>query len=670
MATTLLHIIAFSVFAIAPDSISANQLQSELHQETGYHLYSDLTESFNKIPKSENSVDSLITLGFETRDKDSGLSFQSARQAQTIAEEIGYRAGLASAYNLLGSKYQDFGDLELAHTYYIKSMRIEEELGNDRGIASALNNISLIYLEQEEYEIAAKYLKESINTWTSINDEEESLISTNNLGVIHRRQGNYTKALDYFWETSKRAILQEEPDSLSHIIATLNIGNTYRNMGELNRAKIHLHTALNYLSRHDLTSHIIFTNIKLGQLYQDFNDPGKALEYTNSALKLAERERMRDSIKEAHELLAEIYEGLDNYALAYHHFQLFHQHADTLSSMQRGEKISELRTRFNIEQKDREIVLLNKEAELQEANLIKMNQLKSFLIAVAVILFIVSSLLFSSNRIRKRNNENLEEKQREIEEKNRELLALNAEKDEFMSIAAHDLRNPLSSINLAVDMINSDENFNRKTVSEYTELIKISSNRMISLINDVLKIHATDDSEINKTGKIIEINSLINESLQHFNEPARSKKIRINTVLNPSIDPVKGDPDNILRILDNLISNAIKFSSKNTTVVISTRQAGPNVQISVRDQGPGISKKDQKNLFTKFSKLHNKPTGNESSTGLGLYIVKKICASLNGSIKCESDEGCGTTFIVELPSASGNNPTQKPPLRKKRYTAG
>lgn len=671
MVLTLLYLFTLSSLSHSDESVRTNQNAAEDSQEkTGYYLYNELTEAFGRIPKTEDSVDSLLTIGFDNRDKDSGLSFQSARQARTIAEEIDYKEGLARAFNLLGSKYLDFGDHELAHTFYLNAMRIEEDLGNPGGIASALNNISLIYVEQENYETAANYLEESIHTWKSINDKHKSLISTNNLGVIHRRQGNYVKALDYFWDTSKRALLQEEPDSLSYIVATLNIGNTYRNMGKLNRAKIHLHTALEYLEHKELTSHIIFTNIVLGKLYSELSDPDNALMYAKAGLQLAGRERMREKIKEAHELMAEIYEGLHNYALAYKHFQLFHQISDSLLSMQRSEKISELQTRFDIEQKDREIEILNKEAELKEANLLKMSQLRSFLIAGVVILFIVSSLLFSSNRTRRRNNKNLEEKQKQIEDKNRMLSTLNEEKDEFMSIAAHDLRNPLSSINLAVDMINSDETIGPSTIKEYTELIKISSNRMITLINDVLKIHTTTASESKNSKAIVEINPLIDESLQHFNEPARSKNIRINTVFSHKLPQAIGDPDNILRILDNLISNAIKYSPKNTTVIISTRQSEGSVRITVRDQGPGISLKDQKKLFGKFSKLNNKPTGNESSTGLGLYIVKKICSTLNGSVRCESEPGCGATFIVDLPSASDNSISQKKPSQHNKYAVG
>ncbi|WP_340103193.1 sensor histidine kinase [Rhodohalobacter sp. 8-1] len=654
-----------------PKQASGEQSGLEIQEDQkDYFLYDSSRDSFNKFPKTEEAVDSLLSIGFDFLNKDSGISFRAARQAETLADEIQYETGLAGVYNLLGSNYLDFGDHEMANTYYLKALRIEEELGNERGIASALNNLSLIYVEQEDYETAAKYLEESIEAWKSLDDEQESLISTNNLGVIHRRQGNYEKALDYFWETSKRAILRTDPDSLSYIIATLNIGNTYRNMDDFKRAKIHLDTALDYLKRHEQSNHMIFTYIVLGNLYNDINQPEKAINYTTKGLQLAESEGMREKTKEAHQLLATIYEGLDNYALAFHHFQLFHEHSDTLQSMQRGEKISELQSRFDVEQKDREIEILNKEAELREANLMKMDQLRSFLIAGVIVLFIIIALLYSSNRTRKRNNRNLEEKQRQIEENNKKLSALNAEKDEFMSIAAHDLRNPLSSINLAVDMINSEEQLDQQTVREYTELIKISSSRMITLINDVLKIHTIDAYDKTESGAVLEINSLVEESLLHFREPARTKNIQIKSVLNRTLDPLIGDSDNVLRIMDNLISNAIKYSPCNTSVIISTKQAGSNVQITIRDQGPGISPADQKKLFSKFSKLSNKPTGNESSTGLGLYIVKKICTTMNGSVRCESEPGCGATFIVELPTSKNNRASLNKPIRRKKRTAG
>lgn len=671
MSKTQKHLLAFLLATLIPVYAATGQSSVNPEQtEKSTFLFNDISDSFQKLPLTEQAVDSLLSIGYDHLNRDSGIAFQSARHAETIADKIEYRDGLAGAYSLLGNNYLDFGDHEMASTYYLKGLRLEEELGNDRGIASALNNLSLIYVEQEDYDTAAEYLEESIKTWRSLNEEYQSLISTNNLGVIHRRQGNYKKALDYFWETSKQAILADEPDSLSYIIATLNIGNTYRNMKDFSRAKIHLDTALEYLKRHSMTSHMIFTYIAMGNLHYDTGRFQDAIEYTNEGLRLAESEGMREKIKEGHQLMASIYESQDEYALAFHHFKLFHLHTDTLQSMQRGEKISELQSRFNVEQKDREIEILSKEAELREANLLKMNQLKSFLIAGVVVLFIIIALLYNSNRTRKLNNRSLEKQRRQIEEKNKELSDLNTEKDEFLSIAAHDLRNPLSSINLAVDMIDSEEEPDRKTIREYTELIRISSNRMIALINDVLKIHTIGADTHKNLTSLTDINPLVEESLQHFFEPARSKNIHLKTVLNRTINPLIGNPDNILRILDNLISNAIKYSPKDSSVIISTNQKDGNIQISIRDQGPGISPDEQDKLFKKFSKLSNKPTGNESSTGLGLYIVKKICGTMNGIVRCESEPGCGSTFIVEFPAVKTHTATARRPGNKRRATMG
>lgn len=655
MVLTLLLYTAFlstTVDTALADTSGISDLNQEEGLENAYFLYDHESEHFTKIPKTEESVDSLLTLGYENRDRDSGLSFNVVRQALTIANEIQYGEGLAGAHNLIGNKYLDFGDQELAHQHFLRALKIEQEFDNPEGIASVLNNISLIYVEQELYEKAAQYLEDSIEIWKNEGLPEQAFIGTNNLGVIHRRQGNYEKALDYFWDTSKRAILEEETDSLSYIIATLNIGNTYRNIGEFKRAKIHLLSSIDYFRRHNLTSHIIFTSIVLGKLYRDEGSYDKALAYTDEGLQLATEEGIREKIKEAHNLFSSIYEIQGNDKLAFHHFRLFHQHSDTLQEMQRGERINDIQARFEVEQKDREIAILSKESELQEANLAQMNQLRTFLVTGVVVLFFIIGLLVNSNRIRKRNNHILQEKQREIEDKNKKLSVLNSEKDEFMSIAAHDLRNPLSSINLAVDLIDTEENMDRTTLSEYTELIRISSKRMLSLINDVLKIHSIDQADAKKLQTEVDANSIIDEALQHFKEPASSKQIRIHTVLESSIDRVKADKENLLRILDNLISNAIKYSQMNTTVIISTKQHGESIRISIRDQGQGISKAEQKKLFGKFTKLSSKPTGNETSTGLGLYIVKKICNKLHGRVWCESEPGCGATFIVELPIAN------------------
>lgn len=646
-----------------PDKAFAYSKQSD----QPYYLYENTNNAFEKIPRSKASVDSLLQISSDQRDRDSGLSFNMARQALTIAEEISYEEGAAEAYNLIGIKYLDFGDHEMAHLHYLKAMEIEERLENHEAIAHLYNNLAQIFIEQGKHDDGVAYLEKSIEVWNSINEEGQVLSSTNNLGVIHRRQGNYNLALDLFWESANQSLNQEEPDSVLYIISTLNIGNTYRNKGDFQRAKIHLNAAREYIEKHNYLSHLIFTDIVLGELYKDIGQHAKALEYASLALGNALNEGYRDNIRDAHLLISEIHEELGNVDLAFQQYKLYHQMNDTLQTMQRGERIDAMQSRFDVEQRDREIDILNKEAALQQAKIGQQQQFRSFLISGLFLLLVIVGLLYRANVQKRRNNVQLKESRNEIEKQNESLSKLNREKDEFLSIAAHDLRNPLSSINMAVDLINDDSGIDKETLHEYSELIKVSSKRMLNLINSLLDIQSISEQPNTAPVQKLNANQLVEESVRHFIRPAESKGIYLKTILSEEKTILTGDSDNVLRIFDNLISNAIKYSPKGTTILVSTRMKAGSVQISVSDQGPGINKADQKKLFGKFAKLSNKPTGAESSSGLGLYIVKKITESMGGKVWCESEVGAGSVFYVELPAHRPE--ISLPPVKKKKKKA-
>jgi two-component system sensor histidine kinase/response regulator len=120
----------------------------------------------------------------------------------------------------------------------------------------------------------------------------------------------------------------------------------------------------------------------------------------------------------------------------------------------------------------------------------------------------------------------------------------------------------------------------------------------------------------------------------------------------------RGDRAAILQILDNLISNALKYSPPKTTVHVHTLPEREHVVVSVRDEGPGINEEDQKKLFQKFSRLSARPTGGESSTGLGLAIVKRLAEAMSGTVQCHSVPGSGATFSLRLPAWSEEEPEE------------
>ena len=152
--------------------------------------------------------------------------------------------------------------------------------------------------------------------------------------------------------------------------------------------------------------------------------------------------------------------------------------------------------------------------------------------------------------------------------------------------------------------------------------------------------------------EIIDIKAITNDVVEYYLMKAKEKNIDIQYESDGEKITVFSDPVASKQIIDNLISNAVKFAPHKTTVAVSLQQTGTLVQFSVKDEGPGLSDKDKESLFKRFSKLTAKPTGGEHSTGLGLSIVKKLVDKLQGRVWCESELGMGAKFIVELPRFS------------------
>jgi two-component system, sensor histidine kinase LadS len=281
--------------------------------------------------------------------------------------------------------------------------------------------------------------------------------------------------------------------------------------------------------------------------------------------------------------------------------------------------------------------------------------------------------LEESNREIQRQLSILDEQSREIEianttlqEKNIQLEDLNREKNEFLGIAAHDLKNPLSSITLSASIVLSYRSkITEEQLQERLETILVTSGRMMEIIKNLLDVNAIETGQFAFTIENINVNEIARQILSEYHDRAAAKSIQLFYENNALQTFVMGDKTALTEVLENLISNALKYSPSDKRVYVqianteSTNDQStnapmpntltPNVRISVRDEGPGLSDDDKKKLFGKFARLSARPTGGEDSTGLGLSIVKKMVEAMNGRVWCESELGKGAVFIVELP---------------------
>jgi len=235
----------------------------------------------------------------------------------------------------------------------------------------------------------------------------------------------------------------------------------------------------------------------------------------------------------------------------------------------------------------------------------------------------------------------------EIEEKNEELVSLNEEKNHLISIVAHDIRNPLASASTFANLLKSDADTLDEDQNEYVTHLIRSLNRITDMVTRILDVKSIDAKKtILRPSKFSATEEVRDMLIQHT-ESAKKKDISIKHTMD-DFDTIL-DQGLFRQVTENLVTNAIKFSPKSTSIHIKLSLDDDHFLFSVKDQGPGLTDDDKEKLFGKFTQLSAKPTDGETSTGLGLSIVKKFTEKMQGNVWCESEPGKGANFIIKLP---------------------
>ncbi|GAA5520180.1 HAMP domain-containing histidine kinase [Aliifodinibius salicampi] len=254
------------------------------------------------------------------------------------------------------------------------------------------------------------------------------------------------------------------------------------------------------------------------------------------------------------------------------------------------------------------------------------------------------------NNMSSLNNE-LANTKRKLIKKTTELERINKLKDQMLGMAAHDLRNPLSVIQNYADFLMEDirKGSVGKEQYELAKEIKESSEYMVQIVEGMLDISAIESGSISLDREDVDLHRLIQRAVSLNRPSAEKKNIRLDISLcDESCDKLI-DYHKFQQVLNNLISNAIKYSEANTTTTVGIEKDEEEIIIYVADEGQGIPEEDRHKLFQPFAKIDVEATAGEKSTGLGLAITKKIVEAHGGTIDVKTKVGEGTTFYVRLP---------------------
>jgi signal transduction histidine kinase len=278
----------------------------------------------------------------------------------------------------------------------------------------------------------------------------------------------------------------------------------------------------------------------------------------------------------------------------------------------------------------------------------------------AALILLISSLLFATGwllrarmKLKQKNlvislqGKEIEKQLRELEQSSEQMKELVQEKQQIIGVVSHDLKGPFNRIFALVHLMNlSTENLTEDQIDYLNKIHQISADGL-RMVRNLLDNRMMEDIGFDLAHEKINLATLLGSMIKNYQVLAEKKGIHFHFESPPQVI-LLSDKVYLTRAFENLISNALKFSRSGENVSVSITESAERIFVSIQDEGPGISEADQSKLYQKLQRLSARPTGGESSTGLGLWIVKTIIDKMEGSIECKSVEGKGTTFTITL----------------------
>ncbi len=312
---------------------------------------------------------------------------------------------------------------------------------------------------------------------------------------------------------------------------------------------------------------------------------------------------------------------------------VFHDVSELFRAQKKLELTNEEVIRKNDELRERAVLLADARKEIEQ-------QLETQIE--------LTRLLESANEAFEYKNDLLGLANAELAKSNVRLVELNAEKNEIIGIVAHDLRNPVSAMRMTGEYLLENLGNTEEVKALSTQIVR-SGNHVLSMISNLLDMNRLEEKAFRFVISDIDVFPILSMTVEQYLQHAGNKNITIQLYAEQESYIALADEQALMQVVDNLVSNAVKYSPHGKNISVRLQKYTNAVRIEVQDEGQGISPDEMKKLFGKFVRLSTRPTAGEHSTGLGLSIVKKMVEAMNGKVWCESEVGKGATFIVELP---------------------
>lgn len=560
----------------------------------------------------------------------------------------------ADCYKNIGIVYFSEGQLSTALDFYYKALFLALKEHNKHAAAANYNDIGFVLYGMEMYPKALEYYKKALTILQGSKDLYGLGAINENIGEVLLAEKDYDRAIPYLQKAITIAVKQDDKEGLSSVYTDMGLCYAHKNQFVI--AKKYLNNSLQIATKYKIIYYQATNLIGFATFYnlqKDYKNAYKyAMEGQKLALKIGNLAVRSDAALQLNKTLA----GLGRFDEAY---KLLRQYIDLKDSLNNNESIQKLTSynlALNFATKEHQLALQQQEKELLYQQRIQQQRLINAIFLIIILgMITVSVVYYRQKRKQQKVNLMLEDKNREVlqqktnlDDQAQKLNDLNTLKDRLISILAHDLRAPLSTLRGLFSLLQDSS---------------ISHDEMLEMIPSVLKkLEYTSDfldtllfwinsqmENFESSAKSFQIRDIVVYETESYYEQAALKGINL---LNKVPDDIAAaaDQNSIRIVIRNLITNAIKFSSENDTIEINAwQQDNENIVITVKDTGTGMTEEQLNKLFK--SKVNSSTgTNNESGTGMGLLFCKDLVEKCNGKIWVTSKLGEGTEFSFTVPA--------------------
>lgn len=597
----------------------------------------------------------------------------------------------AKTYLVEGDRLFNAEEYNQAIPLYEEAIARFSDIDSVGVVGEIYNSIGLAYYFLGEFDNALANQIEGIKAFEAVGSLKDLTRIYINVGMVYNRLGDFDSAVEYYTKASKYAAVVGDSARLGNSFN--GVGTGYYNAGKLDSAKVYYRKALSFFEKTNNVSRMAAAINNLGNIYTDEKDSlGIGLAYYQRAYDIYKQEGNLRNLVFVMEGLGCVYYELGNYDRAknifldglqqaikneygYYIIQLYYEdlsrvyeetgeiknaleayksYKTYLDSMQLEKRLYQaaaIEKKYELTKNEAIISKLNAEKKLAMIQIEKDKAFRNLGIFAILILLVITTYVSFGNYHRKRINRLLTEKNIQIEAQRNELAQINASKNKFFSIIAHDLKNPLHAVlGFSFLLHHEYERFDDNNRKKFATDIYNSTNNIFRLLQNLLDWSRIQTGMMQYAPIVFEISSLQDKICNLLNPMAEQKGITLDYKVPGDIN-VYATPMMIDTVLRNLVNNAIKFTPNGGTVSLYFKFYEKVVACCVQDTGIGMTEDELDQLFSIDSKIKKKGTNNEDGSGLGLILCKEFVHLNKGKIWAKSEVGKGTTFCFTVPLA-------------------